>query len=720
MFSNYVLIKLNFTVACLLAAAVLFAGFSESFAPEYAFGFELYFPFLLHLGLNALLLVIGSLKIKSVLNNGHARIGHLTELTVILPLLGLAIINFALAGRALYLMRPDTIWIALVLVPGLVSFWTFAVLFEEQRIDDAMLGGPAFVVIIGLRLMLACAGYVFWQILDGVLFDDKALTLTSLRALIKDISIEFGPHILALITVAAVFLAIAHLFGYLYRLYSKREHKDFNRALSDVELSYVDQSFRELQRYMDMREYPKSAQWIHHGSYIAFVPLMLLSMVPMYFYEDWGVHAYQRRDVLEPGWHFYVVKMGPSAVLYIFAFIFLYWSAFQLLLRLYPSFAEYVAANTNFPWTGDVTRQDEKLWNALVVAVRRRRLAPWRTFSAAKFLQSCSTGIERPVYLSTAAVVSATAFFFYHDYNDYDLFTENHIEYVDYWSLETHKLLYGDVQKVELGCYSSRGLNLDFTVVLRDSEKIDIIDSNQRTLKAQLSDYEKIDQKLRTAGVAYAFPQKSGVFNRGQSAFDRRCLEKIEDRYDERTASRIESLFHLDEFFAAEKKRTLTAERMHLQVQKKPIGTHRFRASRSASQIGLRLQMMSGASKAALLHINGECDLSLLFLIASAGDFGAASGASTESIYAARFRIDRKILVPLRDVLAAVDIDLVVQCEVFVPNFDLDVRPTRAHILLDFPVGADVVVLTNLVRCLGRSVNRHLGEEIGRGLVDFV
>ena len=546
--SKFLVFFICIIAACLLGSAA-YLGFYGKLPNGIQFNPNVLSPLIAHLALSGCALALSGRALHRMQKAGEGSAVTGSEFISLWPTLLLGAISLALAVQAIWAWNNNHLWVTTLIIPGLVGFAASAVLYEyiASREEDQSLGTMWRDIVRWTgRLLILGIGLLYWRLLSSILLAGQHLTLSNTLQELKTIYQQIGPQIFAFVVVSLLLFALTAAVTLFYRFVKSNQPSARSRTLTSYEHQYVEKCHSELISYVSRHPYQSGFRTLHRGFYIAFLPLMLLVAVPLMTFEELILPLISSYQTSGLNWSLYIDRIGVSGVLVVFATILVYWALYLIVCRLWPSFFEWVVAHTSFPWSGDGGDQGLKLIISLEDAVQNRALLPGRPFSPEVFLRSVYKSIARPMYLATAASVLAALFFLYRDHADYDLFTDDHIETVDYWSSAKKRMSYADVKIIKITCSTHKRVSFNYNVVLNEANTVRLLSSNKRVFSARLSDYERVDQRLVAANVPVAYTQIPALFGFRSPTSKAACRDAIRTRYDTEMSARLIKLLHLN------------------------------------------------------------------------------------------------------------------------------------------------------------------------------
>jgi hypothetical protein len=184
----------------------------------------------------------------------------------------------------------------------------------------------------------------------------------------------------------------------------------------------------------------------------------------------------------------------------------------------------------------------------VVARVRDRSLAPGTTLGAGALLRTLGVTTAVFVLVWNALLAAGVAAWWPHERARDALYTEGGIETGGFWSLERKSHPYASVEAVFLKCqtFAIGGAAIGYTIVLPGFVQRELV--TRHRLVTNLEETLMVDAKLREAGVPFVFalPEEAPA---GTDIVDRMCIVALTDGMDEAMRSKVEQVFHLDEWF---------------------------------------------------------------------------------------------------------------------------------------------------------------------------
>jgi hypothetical protein len=502
---------------------------------------------------NALLLLIGSID-----GSSHTRptssfaillVQFFSSTTLNYLPLGISIVEFTIAGEALFKFEQASFWTGALMIPAILSYLQFRLMSKTDSEENtetnvtwdtetgktdrsSVIIRTSFWVgilgIVGLAplVLVGLAGVAVYIALRAEIFLGRAMSvghfIGTVEAVAQKISSVFLPMLVLVpcaILVSGVFYAVSQAF-------LRARYRTYDRLLSVAELAFLDQSDATLKQLLARRHNPRIIGAI---TFVLVLVLLFGFIVGAVSVEGFIVERLATYRTPAQGWSLYVDPSGAWMIAAFFAWVMICWSAWQLAATAWPILGEYRVA-----YAGE-TKQEGALRNLrdrLVHAVRARRVDTGKPFDPHAFCRERTRGWGRPVYVATAAIVLVSAFVIYRDLARYDLFTPDGLAYVD-WSFQHKKIRYSDLKKVVTFCGGpAKGELLLQYEIVGDGHTVDL--RGPYKFEKRLDALEQIDRSLVAAKVKF------------ETAHDDRCLPLLMKRFDMRNAGRVIRLLHLE------------------------------------------------------------------------------------------------------------------------------------------------------------------------------
>jgi hypothetical protein len=525
-------------------AAFLFAALGVAALPYFSLAAIQTLPLAIHLLLNAVVLHLARQKRA----DGLVPLGAYDGLLIGLPLYGFAVIDLVLSIQAVW--SGVHYALGLLVLAGAYDFVVSALRSsdnedEAEEDEAAELPPPApddekprpGVVFMGygvsgifsafwvaVVLVLLMAGFVWYAILHGTLFDGRfyaaGAVLAGVAHSLPGLAIAILPSVFA-VFVILVGIGACIAAGQGLRLLAP----DAKRDLTADETAFIARSTGAVATFA--RSLPQTWLWWP----VLFVLLMCaLFALPMAWIlnfdqlaRDWffWTHPQPAR------WYLYLNDVGPAGVVGVFACILAASALMQLLVFIAPDAA--IAQSTRKLRQGARGRTAEiaKMQAALTRMVRNGRLSADRALSPRDLLIAWMHRYDRYFFGAALGLVVLTGVLAWRELSAYTILAPDRIEYADYWSGRVHNVEYGEVRKVILECWTDdeRMPQVYYTLLLGDGREVELF--NHARLKANLDGAERIDSILRRGNAVFEAARRKGLLKHGESALEPACIENV-------------------------------------------------------------------------------------------------------------------------------------------------------------------------------------------------
>ncbi len=578
------ILKFSLVTGICLAFTALFLAGSESVNLQYSVDPKLYLPVALHCALNAFLLLT-ALQIRQYANPIFGIFTSLNQMAFVwFPLIGIGFANLVVAGKAILTPDTNTLWIAVFFVPALASLWIgFAGLEdddeepEESEYEETVstelpleesteqnsfefvevgenygqtellstllshtFGGLVAAAYIAELIFLFGIAPLYLSVLELVLFDQKSIDLSKLINQLPDLVINMLPYLIAVPTVIFLLILLLGLGSATSQIFSIFQNRDFNSPLTPKEIVFIDKSMAALTDYIEQATYPK---WydriflIHIFLFIASIAvwgggLIALSTISPAILES------QRTSGLS--WHFYQCDLVVSTILAIFTWIFLFWSASQILALFFPRVGEYLYVKHSWNTMNQEERSFDQFLDTLTKFVRTGAVKENEPFSPRDFIQLGLREFGWAVHSATSFFVILTLIFSFLDLNYYAVFSNKGVAYSNYFSIRVQEISYEKIDRVELGCWLDNDGDpaIEYRVFFDEHSSRDLIKGVSQFTR-DLDMIEKIDAEIRLVGVEFRSSQRRGWFNSNKPAHESKCEQVLSEEVDSNTFSRM-------------------------------------------------------------------------------------------------------------------------------------------------------------------------------------
>lgn len=346
-------------------------------------------------------------------------------------------------------------------------------------------------------------GYWLYYRLDGAIFAGETLDAASAAASLSEVARKLWPVALGLSAVIAVMMFVLTAGGPLLLWISRRGVQGANRDLSQAEARFIDASAERVRAYAHAQGYNRNVWIVQVFSVVAAV-VSIGAAVGIFI----AVAALVAPPPPGPSFPI-VLDSSQSVVLWVFVGVLLCPLVHSISSRAWRSYSERTG------WVAIGEKNDYfTLTGKLTSFVRVRRLSTQNEINPGAFLHAANISFEPYFYVPAAALAVLALFFSHLDYASADTLTADHIEVVDYWTLEHRRYGYGDVAKVVVRCYlgDKNGTIEGYELQFKDGSALDIY--KESSVGAQLAAYEAVDAKLKALGVPFV-PGAHNGWSRG-------------------------------------------------------------------------------------------------------------------------------------------------------------------------------------------------------------
>lgn len=378
-------------------------------------------------------------------------------------------------------------------------------------------------------------GYWLYYRLDGAIFRGETLDAASAMASLSDLASRMWPTALGLSALIAAMIFVLTAGGTLLQWISQRGVPGANRDLSPAEADFIDASAERVRAYAHAQGFDRNV-WL----------VQLFSVVAVIASIAAAIGAFIAIAALiappPPGPSFpIVIDSSLSVILWVFVGVLLCPLVHSILTRLSRSYSERTG------WVAIGEKNDYfTLTGKLTSFVRNRRLSTQAEINPGAFLHDANLSFERYFYVPAAMLTVLALFFSHRDFASADTLTADHVEVVDYWTLEHRRYRYGDVAQVVVRCYlgDKKGTVEGYELQFKDGSALDIY--SQSSVEAQLAAYEAVDAKLKALGVPFVPGAHNGWSRSEDRGYDSDCVETVAKGLPASDADRMRRLFHLD------------------------------------------------------------------------------------------------------------------------------------------------------------------------------
>lgn len=580
--SNKLIWFINATVAGLLIG-LAYIELAPSYLPGFALDPEQYRLFEFHLALNAVLLLGAGYYLKRGGLSGGLAQRIIPVFFIYMPLWGLAFVNGILAGKVLFVLDAEKLWILLLTIPAAVNFFAAPAMLEQDKssssdnADDTEVKDLRSTGSTGAKNVSAAAiwwshiysavyqavfyaffilllgfGSMYYYVLDALLFTGETLSLEQFESAAPAVFENLLPYLIVLPLVIAAMIIIIGIISATYQAFLKSRHPSIDRQLIQKEIEYIEDSHKELTAYLESQKYPSLYGWLYYGGGFFF---LLLSMGVMsggsVLLTSFLASLHEAERTAGSIVYIYGdMDFGISGVIGVFSGIFMLWASYQAAGAFAPKFAEY-AFISGWNTFDNQNRTGDIYFDGITKYVRIGALNPEENFHPSKFLLMGFRDYEKIVFGATGLLLLFNAYFLYLDSKIYHLFTDDRIEYADYFSTRNFRIDYADVKQVTLSCYTytddgKKEVSHSYEVIIDDDHSVNIF-SDSKFTQANFNAFRAVDQKLKGAGVKFVRDDFYGWPKKNKVAYREDCRAILMTEYGSQKGSAIADLLQADE-----------------------------------------------------------------------------------------------------------------------------------------------------------------------------
>lgn len=497
-----------------------------------------------HLAFTSVFLTLAWLIVNDFLESGQKRSWSALGTLI---MMSCGFLHTAFAGEAL-IYHFSTHWaVALLIVPAITCF--AFVPFEdvvkageekdkakassimadegtpepEKTARQTLLASIVVTAIMGCYFALTVLGFWYYYRFRQALFEDWPIGQIDIVRALGRMAISSGPIIIAgLVMMFALFLG-AGLYAAAVQWRTKTRFSNSDRALTTKEIAYLENARAVLNA---IPEHRGVSPWISYPLFIvAFGAVIALPLSLWHFLEWLYIETIEQERSQGFAWAVYDQGLGPSSFVLIWLSFLMFVSGLQLLSRRWPWLYAYGSSKAGVA-------------SSVVTTLRRGQINIDEPFDAEMVVSRQYQRFDKAIFVATSITLPVYAFFLYHDLCKYDLFTPSYIETVDYWTLETARFSYADVQSIGVKCTVDKEGDPSLTYEVRLPPKsIDLLD--ERFLRVRIDAYEKVDAELRKAGARTEVIPKKPWFSAEEPGIAPNCPAAVRKRYGEEMGTRL-------------------------------------------------------------------------------------------------------------------------------------------------------------------------------------
>ena len=573
---------INATVAGLLFG-LAYIELAPSYLPSFALDPEQYRLFEFHLALNAVLLLGAGYYLKRGGLSGGLAQRIIPIFFIYMPLWGLAFVNGILAGKSLFTMDVERLWVLLLSIPAVVNFFAAPSMLEQSKAkssDDAaeaeikraspsgstraknvsasaiwwshIYSATYQAAFYAFFILLMGFGAFYYYVLDALLFSDRALSFDQLKNAAPTVFENLLPYLIVLPLVIAAIVIIIGIISATYHSFLKNHHPSIDRELAQKEIEYIEASFKELTAYLESQKYPILYGWLYYGGAFFFLLLWMGIMAGgSVLLTSFLASLHEAERTAGSVVYIYGdMDFGISGVIGVFSGIFMLWASYQAAGAFAPKFAEY-AFVSGWNTLDNQNRTGDVYFDGITKYVRTGALNPEEGFNPSKFLLMGFKEYEKIVYGATGLLLLLNVYFLYLDSKMYHLFAEDRIEYAGYFSTRNFRIGYSDVQKVTLSCYTytddgKKQVGQSYKVVLDEDHSINLF-SDSKFTQNDFEAFQAVDKNLKEADVEFVREDFYGWPRKNKIAYRDNCREILVDKYGPQKGSKLADLLQADE-----------------------------------------------------------------------------------------------------------------------------------------------------------------------------
>lgn len=338
------------------------------------------------------------------------------------------------------------------------------------------------------------------------------------------------PRALAPVAIALFVLFGGLLFGRAFwqTLLSIR-YSDYNRELTDSDRAKILAASNDVVHYVRQLKIDRSLRlgfivWllIIIATIAACVGVILLAN--LFFGESF----YGAARVAGYSWYFYRDYISVAGLCAIFTTV-----AIMFAASMADAYARRRYGHASFIRTIDPLI-------SVTSDLRKHLLPDQERFLPDEFFDRHLRGYGKTAFALAALLIAFNLVLLYLGRKNYELVTENFIEYTDFWTTEIHRIGYGDLSAAEITCEARdrEHFNLDYDLVVRAGARKLGLDT--RKLIAHPDIWEHIDASLRAAKVPIRYAIDHPLFEQPHVAFNTaECTAEIISRAGPSGAARI-------------------------------------------------------------------------------------------------------------------------------------------------------------------------------------
>ncbi len=542
-------------------------------------------PLLIHLGISALLLFVVT---QQMVRKERDQLGLRKLLALILArtlLVAIGIINLILVYHAFVPFQPDATWVAIFILPGLASIWTYfayephresvvSSVLQEHESDDRQIEstpqsdnvqiaasaanpsplqtfwahihtGVIQAVYWSSFLITVGVGAYYYTITKAAFIDHAFNGWGSLTTLVEIVWEAAGVFIIAIVFALVLIYALMGASVALWQSFQRSSNPGYDRELTEAELGVIRQASEKMIAYLE-QEKNLSGPAVAYWAFIAGFVIIMLGSSFLIGDNGWGSSFFEADRTKDLAWYIYRDEIGIAEILFVFTFIFIYFSAGMAVGVIWRDFGEYGYLSSKRQ-NGNL---EEELAESIAADVRKRKVTDGENFDPAKSIMRRHRRDTGYAGLAAGVLLIINAGFWYLDRMSYSLISDSGITYTDYWTSKNHSASYNEIEFIEMSCRldDEDGLIVGYSFVLNNGRSIDVVRYDtpkqfRNTLKSQLDYWTRADKLARQANATPITGMLEPWVGKPKPKFsEKACRKGLKGYFDIDTTQKIMTL----------------------------------------------------------------------------------------------------------------------------------------------------------------------------------
>ena len=398
------------------------------------------------------------------------------------------------------------------------------------------------LIVIICTVLVIVIGFIYYYYLSAAFLDGDVWSFNRINRVISASVEGMLPTIIGLVVAVTLIFGSISLWNAFSKWRLKQQQDDIDRQLTDYEVGLIEHCTQVLEDYVANRQYPSIVKYVYWLVVLGWFAVMAGSIFLMIIGDGLGASLFKPDRVEGLGWFIYVDGIGVAEVLIVFILIVGYFALFSHLFRNWTDLTEHnlLKAKTEHYDSDELLG---KLREDLAMDVRKYIITSKASFDPAAYLKSRAKSYGKWMNITTGALLFITICFWVLDRRDYELITEDYVQYTDYWTGEQTQIPLSSIRGIRITCKANEKDNLDigYGLVVDDDTKINIV-TNGREANERLDNLEYLDEILDRLGI-----EKIAASNKKfPNLFDaEECADQLSNR-DSPIRNRLLNVFKPD------------------------------------------------------------------------------------------------------------------------------------------------------------------------------